>query len=155
MSPAPLPSITILINTVSAVKTIRFLRFIISLGHKWMSNICTINTLAQEVQPASGAADQVLLHNNTVFSLYIPHCVVWISHQKEQNILQQKVRTAERIICASLPSIQDAHTFKVRTQTGSITVDPPQHGHNLFQLLLLQSTVCQNNQTRQHLFHRP
>ncbi len=36
---------------------------------------------AQEVQPASGAADPILHRHYSVCSLHIHHCVVWIGHQ--------------------------------------------------------------------------
>lgn len=39
---------------------------------------------AQEVQPASGAADPVLYCNHPDCSLHIHHCLIWIEHQTGQ-----------------------------------------------------------------------
>ena len=41
-------------------------------------------TSTQEVQPAPGAADSILYRNNPVYSLFIHHCLVWISYQTRQ-----------------------------------------------------------------------
>lgn len=40
---------------------------------------------AQEVQPASGNADSVLLCNNPVRSLFIHHCLNWIGHRTQRD----------------------------------------------------------------------
>lgn len=51
---------------------------------------------------------------------------------------QQKVRTAERIIGAPLPTIQYWYTgSRVRKQAGKIITDPVDAGHNLFEFLPL------------------
>ncbi|KAI3352068.1 hypothetical protein L3Q82_020883 [Scortum barcoo] len=79
-------------------------------------------------QPASGAADPDLHRHHSVCPLHIHQCV--ISHQTGQ-----EQTTAEKIIGASLPSIQDLYVSRVRKRAGNITADPSHPGHNLFHLL--------------------
>ncbi len=74
------------------------------------------------------------LKTSTRLSLHIHHCLVWIRHQTAQE-QTRTVRTAEKIIVANLPSIQDLHISRVRKQAGHIAEDSSHAGHNLFQLL--------------------
>ncbi|KAI3353967.1 hypothetical protein L3Q82_018457, partial [Scortum barcoo] len=62
---------------------------------------------------------------------------VWFGSatKQDRNRLQRTVRTAEKIIGASLPSIQDLYVSRVRKRAGNITADPSHPGHNLFHLL--------------------
>ncbi len=89
---------------------------------------------AQEVQPASGAADPISHRYYVVCSLCVSHCRVWIGHQTGQE-QTTAVRTAERIISEDLPSTQDLNMSRVRKRGGNIIADPSHPGHNLFQLL--------------------
>ncbi|XP_008301756.1 homeodomain-interacting protein kinase 1-like, partial [Stegastes partitus] len=49
--------------------------------------------------------------------------------------LQQTVRTAERIIGAPLPPLQDLYFSRVRKRAGKVLMDPSHPGHHLFDLL--------------------
>ncbi|KAI3367746.1 hypothetical protein L3Q82_026590, partial [Scortum barcoo] len=62
---------------------------------------------------------------------------VWFGSatKQDRNRLQRRVRTAEKIIGAILPSIQDLYVSRVRKRAGNITADSSHPGHNLFQLL--------------------
>lgn len=58
------------------------------------------------------------------------------SSTKQDRIrLQQTIRSAERIIGADLPSIQDLYRSRVRKRAGTISADPSHPGHNLFEPL--------------------
>ncbi len=48
---------------------------------------------------------------------------------------QQTVRTAEMIISASLPSLQELYTSRVRKGAKKITLDPSHPAYSLFELL--------------------
>ncbi len=120
------PPNTIFNSTVSAVKNFRFLGSAVSQDLKWVSSIDSIIKkgqqrmyfLLQQVQPASGAADPVLLCNNPVYCLQIHHCLAWISHHSGQEQTRTAGRTAEKKITgANLTSIQDL--YKLRHHKGS------------------------------------
>src|SRR4029434_5140879 len=51
------------------------------------------------------------------------------------NRLQRSVRSAEKIIGANLPTIQDLYTSRVRKRAGKITAHHSTPGHKLFKLL--------------------
>ena len=51
------------------------------------------------------------------------------------HVQQRTVRSAEKIIGANLPTIQDLYTSRVRKRAGKITADPSHPGHKLFKLL--------------------
>lgn len=81
-------------STVSAMETSRCLGSTVSQDLKWSPNRDTIIRKglaehplplpAQEVQPVLEAVETFVLCNNTVSSLLIHHCMVWISHQTGQ-----------------------------------------------------------------------
>ncbi len=74
---------------------------------------------------------------------------VWfgLATKQNRNRLQRTVRTAERIIGANLPSIQDLYISRVRKRAGNNIADPSHPGHNLFQLL--PTDRCYNNSTQE------
>jgi len=49
--------------------------------------------------------------------------------------LQRTVRTAERIIGAPLPTLQELYTSRVRKRAQKITLDPSHPSYPLFELL--------------------
>ncbi len=90
---------------------------------------------AKEVQPASGAAKTVkLCHHRSVLCSSI---TVWFGSATKTDIrrLQRTVRTAERIIGAPLPSLQELYTSRVRKRAKKVTLDPSHPAHSLFELL--------------------
>ncbi len=62
---------------------------------------------------------------------------VWFGSATKTAIrrLQRTVRTAERIIGAPLPSLQDLYISRVRKTAKKVTLDPSHPAHSLFELL--------------------
>ncbi len=62
---------------------------------------------------------------------------VWFGSATKSGIrrLQRTVRTAERIIGAPLPTLQELHTSRVRKRAQKITLDPSHPSHPLFEIL--------------------
>ncbi len=87
---------------------------------------------AEEVQPVKGAADTLLLCHHWISPLHINNCLVQLSYQ----IWQRRVaRTAERIIGATLPTLQELYLSKVSKRASKITLDPSHPVQSLFELL--------------------
>ncbi len=106
-NPPALPPLTIMNSTVTAVESFRFLGTTISQDLKWDNHIdyrkkgpaeAVFPPPAKEVQPASGAADTVLLCHHRVCPMFFYNC--WFGSATKTDIrrLQRTVRTAERII---------------------------------------------------------
>jgi len=62
---------------------------------------------------------------------------VWFVQLPKTDIrrLQQTGRTAERIISAPLPSLQELYTSRVRKMAKKVTLDPSHPAHSLIELL--------------------
>ncbi|KAL0151329.1 hypothetical protein M9458_053323 [Cirrhinus mrigala] len=62
---------------------------------------------------------------------------VWFASATKSDIrrLQAIVRTAERIIGAPRPTLQELYSFTVRKRAQKITLDPSHPSHHLFELL--------------------
>ncbi len=67
--------------------------------------------------------------------MFIYNGLVWFSYQTDIRRLQQTVRTAERIICGSLPSLRELYTSRVRKRVKKVTLDTSHPAHSLFELL--------------------
>ncbi len=80
---------------------------------------------------------------------------VWFSSatKSDHRRLQRVVRTAERIIGTTLPTLQELYSSRVSKRAGKITLDPSHPAHSLFELLpvwsTLQSSEHQNDQTEE------
>lgn len=110
---------------------------------KWASTIDSIMpagdvlpALVQEIQPTSCAADPALFCNNPVCSLHT--ITVWFGSATKQDWkrLQRKLRTVEKMIGASLLSIQHLDISWIRKCAGNITAVQSHPWHHLSQLLL-------------------
>ena len=144
-SPPSLPPLTILNSTVSAVESFRFLGSTISQNLKWEPNINTVLKKAQQRmyflrQLRKYNLPQELLiqfYTAVIESVLCSSITVWFGSatKLDRNRLQRTVRSAERIIGADLPTIQDLYTSRARKRAGKIIADPSHPGHNLFQLL--------------------
>ena len=144
-SPLILPPITILNSTVSAVETFRFLGSTISQDLKWTFNTDKIIKKAQQRmyfrrQLRKFNLPQELLiqfYTATIQSVLCTSITVCFGSatSQDRNRLQRTVRTAEKIIGANLPSIQDLYVYRVRKRAVKIIADPSHPGHDLFQLL--------------------
>ncbi len=88
---------------------------------------------AKKVQPASGAADTVLLCHYRVCPMFFYNCLVWFSYQNRH----QKTTTDStvRIIGAPLPRFQELYTSRERKRAKKVTLDPSHPAHSLFELL--------------------
>ena len=73
-----------------------------------------------------------MFYTAVIESVLCTSITVWFGSatKLDKNRLQRSVRSAEKIIGANLPTIQDLHTSRVRKRAGKITA-----GHNLFKLL--------------------
>ncbi len=62
---------------------------------------------------------------------------VWFSSATKSDLrrLWKVVRTAERIIGTTLPSLQELYLYRVRKRAGKITLNPSNPAHSLFELL--------------------
>ncbi len=68
----------------------------------------------------------------------VRYCItVWFGSATKTDIrrLQRTVGTAERIIGAPLPSLQERYTSRVRKRAKKVTLDPSHPAHSLFELL--------------------
>ncbi len=62
---------------------------------------------------------------------------VWFSSATKSDLrrLQRIVRTAERIIGTTFPTLQELYLSRVSKRAGKITLDPSHPAHSLFELL--------------------
>ncbi len=62
---------------------------------------------------------------------------VWFSSATKSDLrrLRRVVRTAERIIGTTLPTLQELYLSRVSKRAGKITLDPSHPAHSLFELL--------------------
>ncbi len=89
---------------------------------------------AEEVEPATGAAETVLPSSR----LSCVHLELFgLVQQPKTDIgrLQRTVRTTERVIGASLPNLQELYTSRERKRDKKVTLDPSHPAHYLFELL--------------------
>ncbi len=90
---------------------------------------------AEEVQPATGAAETV--YSAIIESVLCTSITIWFSSATKSDLrrLRRVVRTAERIIGTTLPTLQELYSSRVSKRAGKITVDPSHPAHSLFELL--------------------
>ncbi len=145
-NPPALPQLTIMNSTtVTAVESFRFLGTTISQDLKWDNHIDSIVKKAQQRlyflhQLRKFNLPQELLkqfYSAIIESVLCSSITVWFGSATKTDIrrLQQTVRTAERIIGAPLPSLQELYTSRVRKRAKKVTLDPSHPAHSLFVLL--------------------
>lgn len=126
-------------STVSAMETSRFLGSTVSQNLKGSPNRDTIIRKglaehplplpAHEVQPVLEAVETFVLCSNTVSSLLIHHCMVWISHQTGQGqTIEDSEDSRKKNHCCQIHSVQ----IKSRETNRHQLCKPSHHGHNLF-----------------------
>ncbi len=96
---------------------------------------------AEEVKPATGAAETVLLCYHWI--RLCTSITVWFSSATKSDFkrLRRVVRTAERIIGTTLPSLQELYLSRVSKSAGKITLYPShQHTHSLNCYRLVDAT---------------
>ncbi len=77
------------------------------------------------------------LYSAIIESVLCSSITVWFGSATKTDIrrLQWTVRTAERIIGAPLPSLQDPYSSRVRKRAKKIPLDPSHPAHSLLELL--------------------
>uniref|UniRef100_A0A672K3U7 Reverse transcriptase domain-containing protein n=1 Tax=Sinocyclocheilus grahami TaxID=75366 RepID=A0A672K3U7_SINGR len=144
-NPSALPPLTIMDSTVTAVESFRFLGTTISQDLKWDTHIDSIVKKAQQRlyflrQLRKFNLPQELLkqfYSAIIESILCTSITVWFSSATKSDLrrLQRVVRTAERIIGTTLPSLQELYSSRVSKRAGRITLDPSHPAHSLFELL--------------------
>ncbi len=132
-------------STVTAVESFRFLGTTISQDLKWDNHIDSIAKKAQQRlyflrQLRKFNLPQELLiqfYSAIIESVLCSSITVWFGSATKTDItrLQRTVRTAERIIGAPLPSLQELYTSRVRKRAKKVTLVPSHPAHSLFVLL--------------------
>ncbi len=140
-----LPPLTIMDSTVTAVESFRFLGSTISQDLKWDIHIDYIVKKAQQRlyflrQLRKFNLPQELLkqfYSAIIKSVLCTSLTVWFSSATKSDLrrLQRVVRTAERIISRTLPTLQKLYLSRVSKRAGKITLDPSHPAHSLFELL--------------------
>ncbi len=143
-SPA-LPPLTIMNSTVTAVESFRFLGTTISQDLKWDNHIDSIVRKAQQRlyflrQLRKFNLPQELLkqfYSAIIESVLCTSITVWFSSATKSDLrrLRRVVRTAERIVGTTLPTLQELYLSRVSKRAGKITLDPSHPAHSLFELL--------------------
>ncbi|KAL0161486.1 hypothetical protein M9458_045211, partial [Cirrhinus mrigala] len=140
-----LPPLTIMDSTVMTVESFRFLGNTISQDLKWDIHIDAIVKKAQQRlfflrQLRKFNLPQELLkqfYTAIIESVLCTSITVWFSSATKSDLrrLQRTVRTAERIIGTTLPTLQELYLSRVSKKAGKITLDPSHPAHSLFELL--------------------
>ncbi len=103
----------------------------------WSGTI-TLSTLpspAEEVQPAQELLKQ--FYSAIIESVLCTSITVWFSSATKSDLrrLRRVVRTAERIIGTTLPTLQELYLSRVSKRAGKLTLDPSHPAHSLVELL--------------------
>ncbi len=132
-------------STVTAVESFRFLGSTISQDLKWDIHIDSIVKKAQQRlyflhQLRKFNLPQELLkqfYSAIIEFVLCTSITVWFSLATKSDLrrLQRVIRTAERIIGTTLPSLQELYLSRVSKRAGKITLDPSHPAHSLFELL--------------------
>ncbi len=132
-------------STVTAVESFRFLGTTISQDLKWDNHIDSIVRKAQQRlyflrQLRKFNLPQELLklfYSAITESVLSTSITVWFSSATKSDLrrLRRVVRTAERIIGTTLPTLQELYLSRVSKRAGKITLDPSHPAHSLFELL--------------------
>ncbi|MGL4906709.1 MAG: alkylated DNA repair protein domain-containing protein, partial [Plesiomonas sp.] len=144
-NPPALPPLTIMNSTVAAVESFRFLGTTISQDLKWDNHIeSTVKKAQQRLyflrQLRKFNLPQELLkqfYSAIIESILCTSITVWFSSATKYDLrrLQRVVRSAERIIGTTLPTLQELYTSRVRKRAKKITLDPSHPAHSIFELL--------------------
>ncbi len=132
--PPALPPLTNMDSTVAAVESFRFLGTTISQDLKRDNHIDSTAKKAQQrlyflCQLRKFNLPQELLkqfYSAIIESVLCSSVTVWFGSATKTDIrrLQRTVRTAERIINAPLPNLQDLYISRVRKRAKKVTLDP-------------------------------
>uniref|UniRef100_A0AAQ6IHX2 Alkylated DNA repair protein AlkB homologue 8 N-terminal domain-containing protein n=1 Tax=Anabas testudineus TaxID=64144 RepID=A0AAQ6IHX2_ANATE len=143
--PAPL-QLVILCNTpVTSVKSFRFLGTTITQELKWEQNISSLTKKAQQrlyflrQLKKYNLPKQMLTNFYTAIieSILTSSITVWFAAAtaRDKARLQRIIRSAEKVIGCSLPSLRDLYVSRTQRRASRIAADPSHTGHALFQPL--------------------
>ncbi len=132
-------------STVTAVESFRFLSTNISQNLKWDNHIDSIVKKAQQrlfflhqLRKFNLPQEQLKLFYSTINeSVLCSSITVWFNSatKSDHRRLWRVVRTGERIIGTTLPTLQELYLSRVSKRAGKITLDPLHPAHSLFELL--------------------
>ncbi|XP_057186360.1 uncharacterized protein LOC130552196 isoform X2 [Triplophysa rosa] len=141
-NPPSLPPLTILDSTVDTVESFRFLGSTISQDLKWESHIDSIVKKAQQRlyflrQLRKFNLPQELLtqfYSVVIESVLCTSITVWYGSATKSDLrrLQRTVRSAEKIIGAPLPTLQDLYDSRVKNRARKTIIDSTHPAHKLF-----------------------
>ncbi len=140
-NPPALPPLTIMNSTVTAVESFRFLGTTISQDLKWDNHIdywekgpaeTVFPPPAKDVQPATGAAERVLLCHHRDCPVFIYNCLVWFNYQNRH---QKTTMDSQQDCWEDYRWPSELYTSRLRKRVKKITLDPSQPAHSLFELL--------------------
>ncbi len=140
-NPPALPPLTIM---NSSVESFRFLGTTISQDLKCYNHIDSIVKKAQQRLYFLRQLRKLNLPHELLIQFYSAiiesiHCTsinVWFSSAAKSDLrrLRRVVRTAERIIGKTLPTLQELYSSRVSEKAGKITLHPSHPAHSLFEL---------------------
>ncbi len=133
-NPPALPPLTIMNSSVKTVESLRFMGTIISQDLKWDNHI---DSIVKKVQQRLYFLHQLMkfnlpqelliqLYSAIIESVLCTSITVWFSSATKSDLkrLWRVVRTAERIIGTTLPTLQELYSSRVSKRAGKITLDP-------------------------------
>ncbi len=135
-------------STVTALKSFRFLGTTFSQDLKWDIHIDSIVKKAQQrlfflrpadkVQPATGAAEKVLLCHHWIRPLHVNNCLVQLSYQIWPKTTKGSLDCWSNHWYNPPPpthTLQELYLSRVSKRAGRIPLNPSHPAHSLFELL--------------------
>ncbi len=139
--------------TVTAVESCRILGKTISQDLKWDNNIESIVNKAQQklyfLRQLRNLPQELLkqFYSAIIESVLCTSITVWFSSATKSDLrrLRRVVRTAERIIGTTFPTLQELYSSRVRIRAVKITLDP-----HISTLPLWSVTLWSSTRTTRH-----
>ncbi|KAK9526064.1 hypothetical protein VZT92_016718 [Zoarces viviparus] len=139
---APHAPINVCDSPVKVVESFRFLGSIITQDLKWELNISSITKKAQQTMYFLRQLKKfnlpktmlVQFYRAIIESILCSSITVWYAAAtaKDKGRLQRIIRSAEKVIGCSLPSLQDLFASRTLKRVRKIVADPAHPGHDLF-----------------------
>uniref|UniRef100_A0A8C6PEI1 Reverse transcriptase domain-containing protein n=1 Tax=Nothobranchius furzeri TaxID=105023 RepID=A0A8C6PEI1_NOTFU len=130
---------------VTTVDSFRFLGTTITHDLRWEPSISSLIKKAQQrmyflrqLKKAKLPAQMMVqFYTAIIESILTSSIAVWYAGAtvRDKHRLQRIVRSAEKVIGCSLPSLQDLYVSRTRGRAGQIAADPSHPGHRLFEPL--------------------
>ncbi|KAK7898229.1 hypothetical protein WMY93_019082 [Mugilogobius chulae] len=142
---APSPPLVLTDSPITTVDSIRFLGTTITQDLKWEPSISSLIKKAQQrmyflrqLKKAKLPAQMMeQFYTAIIESILTSSITVWYAGAtvRDRHRLQRIVRSAEKVIGCSLPSLHDLYVSRTRGRAGRIAADPSHPGHRLFEPL--------------------